>query len=114
MIPISIGWSGFCWRWRSRRLGKSPNLLGDPAPGVSFDPAFGDFALGFTLGFQVTEFADQYGVRNALRKRVLQRFRAEGIRIPFPTRTIYIEGHKNEGDKGRNKPELGSFVRSLT
>jgi small-conductance mechanosensitive channel len=80
-------------------VGEIPGLLGDPAPGVTFDPGFGDFALGFTLGFQVAEFADQYGVRTELRKRILRRFREEGIRMPFPARTVYLRDEKAAREK---------------
>jgi small-conductance mechanosensitive channel len=71
--------------------GQIPGLLADPAPSVSFDPGFQDFSLGFTLGFQVAEFSNQYSVRPELRKRILKRLREEGIRIPFPTRNVFIE-----------------------
>lgn len=67
-----------------------PGLLADPAPFARFDPGFGDFSLGFTLICQVREFVDQYYVRHALRKRLLKRFQAEGIEIPFPTRTVHV------------------------
>jgi small-conductance mechanosensitive channel len=80
-------------------VGEIPGLLGDPPPGAAFDPGFGDFALGFTLSFQVAEFADQFGVRNELRKRILRRFREEGIRIPFPSRTVYLQEGKVAGEK---------------
>jgi small-conductance mechanosensitive channel len=66
-------------------------MLADPAPSVSFDPGFGESGLGFTLGFQVAEFANQFAVRNELRKRIFRRFREAGIAIPFPTRTVRLE-----------------------
>jgi small-conductance mechanosensitive channel len=81
-------------------VGEVPGLLGDPAPGVGFDPGFGDFALGFTLGFHVAEFENQFSVRNELRRRILRRLREAGIRIPFPARTVYLH---NESP-GREKP----------
>jgi small-conductance mechanosensitive channel len=65
-------------------------MLSDPAPTVTFDPGFGDFSLGFTVNFQVTEFAQQFGVRQELRRRILRRFRQEGIEIPFPTHTVHL------------------------
>lgn len=71
--------------------GKIPGLVAAPPPSASFDPGVLDFAIGFTLGYQVEEFSQQYTVRNELRKRVLLRLRAEGIRIPYPTRTVYLE-----------------------
>ena len=67
-----------------------PGMLADPAPSVTFDPGFGDSALGFTLNYQVAEFASQFSVRHELRKRIFRRFREEGIRIPFPARAVYM------------------------
>jgi small-conductance mechanosensitive channel len=75
-----------------------PGMLADPAPSVTLDPGFGDWSLNFQLGFQVAEFSNQTSVRNELRKRILRRFRAEGIEIPFPTRSIFTSeapGHGN-------------------
>jgi small-conductance mechanosensitive channel len=69
-----------------------PGMLADPTPTVTFDPGFGDFSLGFSVNYTVTEFAQQFGVRQELRKRILRRFRQEGIEIPFPTRTVRLEG----------------------
>jgi small-conductance mechanosensitive channel len=67
-----------------------PGMLAEPPPSVTFDPGFGDSSLGFTLGFQVAEFSNQFSVRHQLRKRILRRFREEGIEIPFPARTVYM------------------------
>ena len=71
-----------------------PGMMGDPPPGVTLDPGFGDSSLGFTLGFQVAEFAQQYGVRHELRMRILKRFHEEGISIPYPARTVYMRSGK--------------------
>ncbi len=65
-------------------------MLPDPSPAVTLDPGFGDSSLGFTLGFQIAEFSKQFGVRHEVRKRILKRFREEGIDMPFPTRTILL------------------------
>src|SRR5580658_3244151 len=69
--------------------GEVAGMLAEPAPSVTLDPGFGDWSLNFQLGFQIAEYSNQWSVRNELRKRILQRFRAEGIEIPFPARTIY-------------------------
>jgi small-conductance mechanosensitive channel len=68
-----------------------PAILEDPAPVVRFSPGFGDSALQFTLTCQVAEFAEQFRVQHELRKRILKRFREEGIDMPFPTRTVYLK-----------------------
>ncbi len=69
-----------------------PGLLSEPAPFVRFIPGFGDSSLDFTLICQVREFVDQYAVQHELRRRILKRFRREGIEIPFPNRTLHIRG----------------------
>jgi small-conductance mechanosensitive channel len=69
-----------------------PKMLADPAPGVTFDPGYGDWWLGFTIGYNVPEFSDQYSVRQELRKRIFKRLRQEKIEMPFPTRTIHVQG----------------------
>ncbi len=63
-------------------------LLLDPAPVVRFHPGFGDSSLDLTLVVHVEEFAKQFAVQDELRRRLLLRFRAEGIGIPFPIRTL--------------------------
>ena len=68
-----------------------PNLLADPAPSVVFSPGMGDYSLGFTLNIQVDEFSKQGGVQSEVKKRVFKRFLAEGVTMPFPTRTIKIQ-----------------------
>jgi len=75
-----------------------PGMLAEPAPGVGFEPGFSENGYGYTLGFQVAEFADQPRVRNEVRRRVMRRLRAEGIGIPYPVRTVYmrdggLQGH---------------------
>ncbi len=71
-----------------------PFLLADPAPDVSFSPGFGPNSLDFTLTCQVREFTDQGAAQHELRKRVFKRLREEGIKIPFPQRTVYLREEK--------------------
>jgi small-conductance mechanosensitive channel len=81
-----------------------PGMLEEPAPGVAFDPGFGEQGMTFSVNFQVEEFAKQGPVRNELRKRVLLRFRQEGIGIPYPTRTVYLRGSKSDPSKPIGEP----------
>ena len=69
-----------------------PGFLSDPPPSARLIPGFGDSALNFSLNCQVAEFTDQYLVQHEMRKRILKRFKKEGIEIPFPTRTVYLKG----------------------
>jgi small-conductance mechanosensitive channel len=72
----------------SAAIGQVPGLLKEPAPSVQLNPGFGDSALNFSVGFSVAEYNDQYLVQHELRKRILRRFKEEGIEIPYPTRTV--------------------------
>lgn len=75
-----------------KAVGEVPGMVADPGPSLAFDPGFGDSALTYTLNFYVEEFASQFGVRNELRRRIWRRFQAEGIELPYPTRTVHLVG----------------------
>ena len=74
----------------TRAASEIEGLLAEPAPMVRFIPGFGESALNFTLICQVREFVDQYYVQHELRHRIFERFRKEGIEIPFPQRTVHL------------------------
>jgi small-conductance mechanosensitive channel len=59
-------------------------------PAVRFH-TFGDSRIDFTVILGVGEFSDQYRIKHEFIKRLHKRFRAEGIRIPAPTRTIALQ-----------------------
>jgi small-conductance mechanosensitive channel len=44
------------------------------------------------VNLKASEFSNQYLVRHEFIKRLHRRYRAEGIDIPFPVRTIRMEG----------------------
>ena len=50
--------------------------------------AFAESSIRFSVILQVDEYSAQYLVVHEFIKRLHARYRAEGIRIPFPTRTI--------------------------
>ncbi|WP_411104539.1 mechanosensitive ion channel family protein [Streptomyces sp. cmx-4-9] len=51
---------------------------------------FADSRINFTVILGVGEFSDQYRIKHEFIKRLHQRFRAEGISIPAPTRTVSL------------------------
>jgi small-conductance mechanosensitive channel len=73
-----------------------PALLLEPPPMVRFMPGFGDSSLNFTLICRIATYTDQYVVQDALNKRILARFRKEGIQIPFPQRDVHFFVEKSE------------------
>ena len=100
-IPVSVSYSAdpenvekVLAEEANKAVGEVDGLLGEPKPVARFIPGFGESSLDFTLIFHVREFADQANVQHELRKRILKRFRQEGIEIPFPHRTVYIREEK--------------------
>jgi small-conductance mechanosensitive channel len=67
-----------------------PSLLTQPAPVVRLSPGFGDFALQLTLSCRISEFTEQFRLQDILRRRILERFRRDGIDMPFPTQTVHL------------------------
>lgn len=53
---------------------------------------FGDYSIKFTVVLRAKEFVDQHLVKHEFLKKLHERYRKEGIEIPFPTRTIYMKG----------------------
>jgi small-conductance mechanosensitive channel len=97
-LPVSVSYASDPQRVETvlleeaqKALGAIPGLLEHPEPFVRFSPGFGESSLDFTLICQVAEFSDQYLVQHELRKRIFQRFREEGIDIPFPQRTVHLK-----------------------
>jgi small-conductance mechanosensitive channel len=71
-----------------------PGLLADPAPSVRFLPGFGESSLAFSLLCPIREIGDQNPVMDELNKRILKRFRQEGIEFPYPARTVYLRDER--------------------
>ena len=55
---------------------------------------FADFSINFTVILRAREFLDQYLVKHEFIKRLHERYKKEGIEIPFPIRTVYMQAEK--------------------
>ena len=67
-----------------------PEGVTDFEPVVRFT-ALGDSAIQFNTILRARKFSDQYRIKHEFIKRLVARYRKEGIEIPFPTRTIRTE-----------------------
>lgn len=52
---------------------------------------FSDFSIDFTVILRAKEFVDQYLIKHEFIKRLHERYKKEGIVIPYPIRTIVQE-----------------------
>ncbi|MFA5824312.1 MAG: mechanosensitive ion channel domain-containing protein, partial [Thermodesulfovibrionales bacterium] len=101
-IPVSVSYNSdidklerILTEEAKKAVGEVSGLLGDPEPAVRFIPGFGESSLDFTLVCHVREFTDQFPVQHEIRKRILKRFREEGIEIPFPHKVVYLKEEKH-------------------
>jgi len=62
----------------------------DPAPSVHF-LSLGDFALDFLIVLWVDSPGHQFAVKTKINEEVYNKFNEEGILIPFPTQSVYLE-----------------------
>lgn len=78
-----------------------PKVLKNPEPLVEF-VRFGESSLDFEARFFLADLFDGIAVRNELRLQIFERFREEGIEIPFPQRSlrIHVDGKPEAGIMG--------------
>lgn len=72
-----------------RSAGEIHGLLKHPEPALKLVPGFGESSLDFTLTCYVEEITFQRPVEHELRKRILKKFREDGIEIPLPQRIVH-------------------------
>lgn len=72
-------------------------LKGVPGGVASFEPfiryhTFNQSSIDFTVILRAREFVDNFLVKHEFIKRLQERYKQENIVIPFPIRTVYLQG----------------------
>jgi small-conductance mechanosensitive channel len=67
----------------AKATGQIDGLLSDPPPMLRLNPGFGDIGLNLTLVLHAAQFESQFLITDLIRRRLLIRFRKEGISIPM-------------------------------
>jgi len=68
---------------------QNPQVLTKPKPTV-FLTEFADSAIIYTLNFSLSDPTIRLGVKSDLGSEIWQRFRAEGLEIPFPQQDVHL------------------------
>lgn len=73
-----------------------------------FDPfiryqQFGTSSIDLKAFIRVKDFSSQFKVKHEFIKRLKKKFEEEGINIPYPVQTLYINQQKNEGREQSDK-----------
>ncbi|BAY13050.1 mechanosensitive ion channel family protein [Calothrix sp. NIES-2098] len=75
----------------------APELIANE-PYIRFNK-FGDFSIDFTLYMRVNEFFDQRIGKHLFIKKLHKRYQQEGIKIPFPTRELYMQENSAQAER---------------
>lgn len=77
--------------------GEIPEILAEPQPEAYF-VSFGESALNMALFFWAEDYSGVYALTDRLNTLILNRFKENGIEIPYPTRTVMLE-KQDEGER---------------
>ena len=93
-IPVGVSYDSDVEKVRDLLLDIArghPKLMQSPAPSVLLT-GFGDSAINFELGGVVRNIGEAGSVKSDLCFAILERFRSEGIVMPYPQREISVRG----------------------
>ncbi|MEX0956105.1 MAG: mechanosensitive ion channel family protein [Rhizobiaceae bacterium] len=89
-----------------------PTILKNPAPMAIFT-GFGDSSLDFEIRFFLADVMSQLAIQNDIRFAIYERFKEEGIEIPFPQRDLHLRtgSPAENAAKPKSKPKAAKGKR---
>jgi small-conductance mechanosensitive channel len=109
LVPVGVSYASDLAHVENVTVDVARNVMREVPGGVAgFEPfirygAFGDSSITFTVIMRATEVVSQYLLRHEFIKRLHERYRREGIVIPFPMRTLELTpeaAHQLSGSRG--------------
>ncbi|MEM4272190.1 MAG: mechanosensitive ion channel family protein, partial [Candidatus Bilamarchaeaceae archaeon] len=76
----------------ARKTGKIKN----PDSAIIRPDKFGESSIDYKIIVKIPTYMDKYPVQGELVREIYYQFKKDGITIPFPTRTLYLEGSGSE------------------
>ncbi len=95
-ITVGVGYESDLEKVEKASVEVARAILKKSEGGVEeFDPYvrffnFGDSSIDLKIFLRVNEYADQFLITSEFIKALQKRYKAEGINIPFPIRTVYL------------------------
>jgi small-conductance mechanosensitive channel len=96
LVPVGVSYASDLAHVEEVTVDVARNVMREVPGGVPrFEPfirygAFGDSSITFTVIMRGTEVVSQYLLRHEFIKRLHERYRREGIVIPYPMRTLQL------------------------
>lgn len=100
LIEVGVSYDSDLKKAEKITIEVSKEVMREVPGGIpGFEPSiryhtFGDYSIKFTVVLRVKEFTDQHIIKHEFIKRLHERYKKEGIEIPFPTRTVYMQEAK--------------------
>lgn len=97
IVEVGVSYSSDLEKVEKVTLDVAKKLLSEVEGGVSTaEPflryhTFGDSSINFRVYLRAKKFPDRYLLEHEFIKKLHQRYREEGIEIPFPQRTLHLE-----------------------
>jgi small-conductance mechanosensitive channel len=98
LVPVGVSYASDLRHVETVTVDVARTIMQEVPGGVpEFTPfirynAFADSSIAFTVILRGREIVDQYLIRHEFIKRLHERYRREGIVIPFPMRTLDLTG----------------------
>ena len=99
-VPVGVNYASDLDRVEEISLAVARETMREVPGGIpDFEPVlrfhtFGESSIDFNVIMRCREFTDQFVIRHEFVKRLHRRYRAEGIEIPFPIRTVHLQKEK--------------------
>lgn len=112
LVQVSVAYDSDLARVEEVTVDVARSVMKEVPGGVpTFDPfiryhTFGDSGIGFTVILRAARLVEQHVLKHHFVKRLHARYAQEGIRIPFPTRTVEIVS-ADAGAPGGGEPPPG-------
>ena len=113
-IDVGVGYDSDMEQVRRVMLDEAARhqaIIDDPPPNFFF-LEFGDSSLNVSMRCWVADVSEQFVTASELREQVLNRFREEGIEIPFPQRVVTMVPEETEPPKRPARPAESHLKRS--
>lgn len=100
LVQVGVSYGSDLKKVEDVTIEVAKEIMKDVQGGVcEFEPfiryhTFSEFSINFTVILRAKEYVDQYLIKHEFIKRLHKRYKEEGVKIPFPTRSVYIESGK--------------------
>ena len=100
LIQVGVSYNSDLEQVENITIDVAKEVMGGIQGGIpEFEPfiryhTFGDSSIDFTVILRTREFVNQYIIKHEFIKRLHERYKKEGVEIPFPIRTVYMREEK--------------------